>query len=450
MLRRTMLFMALVLFSRLASRDARLLAQQGGWKTEGYGYYVEFRSDSLFFHEVTAVSCIPSYKATRVPAPAGAQAAYKLTQAPITFILLPTDGARVRLHMNGAASDIIMAPATRPDACNRQVPDTPPMNFDVFAANWAEQYGFFDLKGADWKAIVAANRPRITASSPPESLLAVLSGMIEPFHDAHTYIIAGQTGRFGGMRRTANSLERADFPRAYALTEKFLKAPVHKFCNGQVEFSTLDDDIGYLRLRSFSGYAAGGFEAGLVALEAALDTVFSNAAGWRGFVVDVRINGGGADPYGLAIASRLTNVPYLAYTKEARADPGDPSKWTPGQESRVVPSTRPGFKGAVVLLTGVHSVSAAETFTQALMHRAPKVTRVGEHTQGVFSDVLNRNLPNGWRFGLPNERFVTDGKTWDGPGIPPDVEVPVFAKADLEAGRDVALAKAIEIVRGKS
>jgi C-terminal processing protease CtpA/Prc len=103
----------------------------------------------------------------------------------------------------------------------------------------------------------------------------------------------------------------------------------------------------------------------------------------------------------------------------------------------------------VVLLTGVLSISAAETFTQALMHRTPKVTRVGENTQGVFSDVLVRSLPNGWRFGLPNERFITDGKAWDGPGIPPDVEVPVFAEADLDAGRDVALAKAVELVSRK-
>ena len=72
---------------------------------------------------------------------------------------------------------------------------------------------------------------------------------------------------------------------------------------------------------------------------------------------------------------------------------------------------------------------------------------MGENTQGVFSDVLVRSLPNGWRFGLPNERFVTDGKTWDGPGIPPDVEVPVFAKKDLDAGKDVALERALQILR---
>ena len=76
----------------------------------------------------------------------------------------------------------------------------------------------------------------------------------------------------------------------------------------------------------------------------------------------------------------------------------------------------------MVELIGIDSVSAAETFTMALMGRSPRVTRIGEHTQGVFSDVLVRQLPNGWRFGLPNERFLTeDGVAFDGPGIPPHV-----------------------------
>src|SRR5262245_42495957 len=442
---RRIVMMAGMLFPLTASRSP-LTAQEGSWKTEGYGYYVEFRSDSAFFSEITAIRCIPSLKAAKIAPPAGASSAYKAAGSG-TFLLIPTDGGRWRLHQNGAASDMIIAPASRPAVCDRPTVDTPESNFDVFATTWAEQYGFFDLKKADWKAIVAANRPRITSASPAESLFAVISSMIEPLHDAHTFIGAGQVGRFGGLRRTENMLERSEAPKAYALTETFLSQPVHKFCNDKLEFSMLGQDIGYLRLRSFSGYHSNGYEAGLDALEAALDTIFTGADKWKGMVIDVRINGGGADPYGLTIASRLATKPYVAYTKEARLDPADQAKWTPGQDSRVVPSTRPGFKGKVVLLTGVLSISAAETFTQALMHRTPKVTRVGENTQGVFSDVLVRSLPNGWRFGLPNERFVTDGKTWDGPGIPPDVEVPVFAKKDLDAGKDVALERALQILK---
>jgi len=195
---------------------------------------------------------------------------------------------------------------------------------------------------------------------------------------------------------------------------------------------------------SESGYTEdGGFAEGLTALEAALDTIFTDPT-LKGLVIDVRINFGGADPYGLALASRLTSARYVAYTKEARADPADRTKWTPGQPSEVTPSARPGFKGAVVELTGPLTISAGETTTQALMGRQPRVLRVGEHTQGVFSDVLVRHMPNGWRFGLPNEVFRTaDGRTFDGPGIPPDIEVPVFADADVSAGRDPALARAV-------
>jgi len=64
----------------------------------------------------------------------------------------------------------------------------------------------------------------------------------------------------------------------------------------------------------------------------------------------------------------------------------------------------------------------------------------------VFSDVLSRRLPNGWAFGLPNERFVTDGKAYDGSGIAPDVPVPVFPRGVLDAGRDGALEKALELI----
>jgi len=89
--------------------------------------------------------------------------------------------------------------------------------------------------------------------------------------------------------------------------------------------------------------------------------------------------------------------------------------------------------------------------TQALMGRSPRVLRIGESTQGVFSDVLRRTLPNGWSFGLPNEVFRSpEGKTFDGAGIPPDIEVPVFAANDLATGRDPGLERAlIELYRNR-
>jgi C-terminal processing protease CtpA/Prc len=237
-------------------------------------------------------------------------------------------------------------------------------------------------------------------------------------------------------------------PALLAVTDRaYLKTSPHKWCNDQIQYSHVDQTTGYLRILSFSGYSQeGSFTGGLQALEAALDAIFSDPA-LKQLVIDVRVNFGGFDPYGLAIASRLATGEYLAYTKEARADAADRNKWTPGDPSLVRPSSRPGFRGPVVELIGPLTISAGETFTQALMGRTPHITRIGENTQGVFSDVLARQLPNGWSFGLPNEVFRTpEGTTFDGAGIPPDVAVPVFADEDVAAGRDPAMAKAMQLL----
>ena len=340
----------------------------------------------------------------------------------------------------------------KPTACDAPTPNTPLSNFDVFAQTWAEQYGFFREKKVDWAAVVAANRPRVTDATTPEQLFDIVSGMISPLQDAHSYIGAPAINkRFGGVRKTSSFLgTRAARDSGYALVSAHLTSPLQRFCEGRVEFGTLGPDVGYLRIRGFSGYTKdGAFETGLAALEAGLDTAFANAQGWKGLVIDVRLNGGGADPYGIAIARRLTATPYTAYVKQARSDPADPTRWTEEQPSVVQPSARPSFRGPVIELTGVQSISAAETFTQALMDRKPKIIRVGETTQGVFSDVLGRTLPNGWQFGLANERFVTDGKSFDNAGIAPDVVVESLTPAARATGKDAAVEKALALLHGR-
>jgi C-terminal processing protease CtpA/Prc len=82
----------------------------------------------------------------------------------------------------------------------------------------------------------------------------------------------------------------------------------------------------------------------------------------------------------------------------------------------------------------------------ALMGRRPEICRIGESTQGVFSDVLDRRLPNGWRVVLPNEIYVTaDGKSFDVGGVPPDVAVAGFSRTDFSSERDPALEKALAL-----
>jgi len=432
----------------------------GVWRSQGYGNVYLIRGPELKTFEVTATTCVPGVTATRTGAAiSGREATFQVKGGDVYFVRSGGEDDHKRLHAAGSASDIrIDRLPGAPEGCDSVTANTPAGNFEVFTQTWAEHYISFELKRTDWGKLVAENRAKVTPRTTPSQLFDLFVGMIEPFGDAHTGIDAPKLKRdFDGIRPGSDrAMEGADgksrerrMQALFAVTERaYLKGGLRKFCNGQIAYGHAGGaTTGYLRIQSFYGYAHGGFAEGMAALESALDTIFSDSS-LKALVIDVRINFGGDDPYGLAIAERLATAEYLAYTKEARANPGQNERWTPGDPSVVRPSSRPSFRGPVVELMGPLTISAGETFTQALMGRAPHVTRIGENTQGVFSDVLERRLPNGWRFGLPNEVYRTpEGMTFDGPGIPPDVAAPVFAGEDTAAGKDPAMSKALEILK---
>jgi hypothetical protein len=448
---RSIWVLALVLMGRSVGGQESL---DGVWLTVGYGSAIRIRGDSLQAFELTAISCIPSYRAHRSQTN-GLTVTFTRDDSPELFEVqagsTPDEG---RFQVEGAASDIVIRRAgSLPESCGRPVATDPTTVFDVFWETYQEQYPFFELKHVDWAAARERYRSAV-ANAPPPDVFASLSAMIAPLHDAHTYIDAADpTRRFHGQRPDPDPIGSAGRSTVLRIiTTRYLMVPLRDWANGRIALGMLEDSIAYLRVTSFSNYVPdSGYAAYRRVLEAALDTVFASTSGWRGLVIDVRINGGGEDPLGLAIAARLATAPYTAYAKVARSDPNDPRQMTPPQPSVVQPSARPGWHAAVVELTSRYSVSAAETFTQALMGRRPAIARVGENTQGVFSDVLGRRLPNGWQFGLPNELFLTEqGTSFDGAGIPPTVAVPTFTPADLAAGRDPGLDRAIQILTSRS
>lgn len=443
---------------------------RGTWVSQGYGLVLAIEDSTLAMSEVTARSCVARPDTLRRLADQGGVAAFgRPGRDPMVLVVAGAGADEAALERPGAASDILIRRVAGPPAvCAEPVPNTPAAVLDVFVRTWDEHYALFDQKPVDWPAAVARARAAVTDATPPDSLFRVLTGLILPFEDAHTFVSAPDLGlRVSGLKRGSDAAVPGGFerlrregppwffaevvPALFGPADRILVGPARRWCNDQIQFGELPDGVGYLRMLSFSGYVDdGSYQMQRRCLDAALDSAFAGAEGWRGLVIDVRVNFGGSDVLALGVAERLATAEYVAYIKEARADPVDRTRWTPGQPSVVRPSARPGFRGPVVLLTGPLTISAGETFTQALMGRRPAVRRIGEHTQGVFSDVLGRRLPNGWSFGLPNEVFRTeDGRIFDGPGIPPDEEVAVFAAGDVRAGRDPGLERARGWVGGR-
>jgi hypothetical protein len=440
------------------SARAATRSLDGLWLTDGYGELVEIQGNELRVYEITSLSCIPSEKASRKTGAEPDEIVFAADDD--TFRIAPGPSHdTLWFHVDGAVSNILLRrTASRPKPCGQTLADTPLMNYEVFRQTFAEQYAFFALRKVDWRAVDEKLRPQITADTKPEELFGILSGMVEPLHDKHIFINAPAIHKgFRGGRPPTDSLQDADKPRAAEIIEtKYVLGKMQEFCNGQLQFGRLRplsaEWIAYLRLHSFARYSeANDFGKQLEVLQAALDQIFKDAASWSGLVIDIRINSGGYDQFGLALASRLATRDYLAWEKVARNDIRDSGHRTPPQPMMVHAGRRPGFRGHVVLLTSAHGISAAETFAMALLGREPHVTRVGANTQGVFSDELDRRLPNGWTFGLSNETYLTEaGRTFEGTGVPPDIEVPIFPKEDLAGGRDSAIDKALQVLAAKA
>jgi C-terminal processing protease CtpA/Prc len=78
----------------------------------------------------------------------------------------------------------------------------------------------------------------------------------------------------------------------------------------------------------------------------------------------------------------------------------------------------------------------------------PQVTLIGEQTAGAFSDILIKRLTSDIAFGISNETYLdTQGKNYEGIGIPPDIAIPFATQQERNGGYDAGLDKAIEWIK---
>jgi hypothetical protein len=436
---------------------------EGIWQSDGYGYVIEAKGNELNLYNVTKNGAIPYISVTNIdktPGDGAVEFATPTNDSPLNFKIKSTDSEDIKiLDVDSTTSDITLKRIDeKPAVFDQPIPNTPQANFDVFWDSFAENYAMFPLKDVDWSAVkeearvgsAHASRSQITSETTPEELFEIMKSAIAPLKDSHTKIFAEDIGKqFIGARSGSNYKKfMQNTEQIEGITDKYLSKPLQSWANGQVSYGMLEPDTGYLRIESFVGYSDSGKIADdLAELNTALDKIFSQPNQPENLVIDIRENLGGSDALGIEIASRFTDKPYLAYTKVARNDPNDSSQFTDPQQIMVQPSERPGFDGKVAVLTSRYTTSAAEAFTKTLDAREEGILRIGENTQGVFSNVLTSTLPNGWTIGLGNELYFDgEGRPFEeSKGIAPDIKVPVFTDEDLANGRDSAIEKAEEL-----
>ncbi|MGW0865552.1 S41 family peptidase [Streptomyces sp. NPDC002611] len=429
----------------------------GVWRMDGYGTVLSLDGDTLQEFQTTSVSCIEG-EASRRTGPG-----VYTTEDGTVLTVRPGPGQdRATLGVDSSVGHRALRRIKElPADCTRPMPKDPRTSFDVFWHSFAENYPFFAAKGIDWRDVRDRYRAKVHKDTSREELFGIFSDMVRPLYDAHVAVEDEDEDRVFAQVRPGTEVptEELDTKVKKFVVERDLKGAPYRqdFANGRITYADLPGRAGqgYLRISGFAGYTSedAPYAAHVAALDKALDTVLTKDRTQRlkGLIIDLRVNGGGSDALGIRIAERLTDTPYVAYAKRARNHPSDPGRHTRPEPIRVVPADGPRYTGPIAVLTSGSTVSAGETFTQALIDRPGDTVRIGRSTQGVFSDVLERDLPNGMTAVLPNEEFLNrSGRTYDGPGIPPHLSEPVFTKKEFEEKKDSAFDRAVSELRSRA
>ncbi|OKK24184.1 protease [Streptomyces sp. CB02488] len=410
----------------------------GTWRVNGYGTVLRIADGRLQEYQTTSVSCLEGESAQQT-----GQGVFRAGDGTILTVR-PDAGS---LELSGSVGRRELRRIGRlPQACERPTATDPVTTFDVFWQSFEENYPFFDAKGIDWHAVRETYRPKVHATTERDELFALFSEMVKPLYDAHVAVFDGD--RYFAESRPGTAVPGPELDtriKNHIVARDLRGKKPREFASGRISYADLPEGLGYLRISGFAGYDTEdpAYAAQLARLDKALDTVLTagRTASLQGLVIDVRINGGGSDALGVHIAERLTDTPYVAYRKR--------TQYTRPRPVPVQPANgRPRYTGPVAVLTSGTTYSAGETFTQALIDRPGRTIRIGEPTQGVFSDTMDRVLPNGMALWLPNEEFLTrSGRTFDGAGIPPHIRTPVFTEEEFAKNRDSAFDAAVAALR---
>lgn len=184
-----------------------------------------------------------------------------------------------------------------------------------------------------------------------------------------------------------------------SLTLNLKKASAfHEKQNPTVEWTVLQDSIGYIRILSMMDPVVDEF-----------DRAYQQVKDFSNLIVDVRENGGGSSGNGKKICEYLIHKP-------------QPHCVSPDWE--ILPR-KDSYKGKLFLLTSTYTFSAAESFTLDLKESGNAII-IGEGTGG---DTGNRprtfHTTNGIYFRLPTREpsFSPNGFPMEGKSIMPHYEV---------------------------
>jgi carboxyl-terminal processing protease len=174
-----------------------------------------------------------------------------------------------------------------------------------------------------------------------------------------------------------------------------------------VQDMVVGDGVGYLRIPSFNAKTPGSLH------EALADLAGKHV---RALVLDLRANPGGSFDDSVAAASELApaGATIASVNKRGKVEPVTPTAGTPA----------PMLLDLPVAVLVDHDTSSSAELLAAAVQELRHATLVGTRTHGKWSVQRIEDLPNGYAIKFTVGLFASpSGKSYDGIGVAPDVEV---------------------------
>ncbi|MBS0196012.1 MAG: S41 family peptidase [Planctomycetes bacterium] len=278
---------------------------------------------------------------------------------------------------------------------------------DAFKKAINEGYSYRDLRVKDWDALFAANEEAMMSARTPGAFARAAVRVLAPAKDIHAKVWVNDASLptfHANSRRNVN----------LQLVEKTVPGFLRK--NDTVAVGKFEDSIGYLQILTWPGEN----DSPSVSIEPALSGI-DDLMDCKALIIDVRANGGGAEPAAKRVAARFVEKP-ATYSLSQYRDRESPSGFTQPIARVVKPDpNKPRFTGRVVVLIGQACASSNESFIAMMKHGA-NATLIGEKTLGSSGNPRRTDLGNGVQISLPSWRdLMPDGSLLEGVGISPDV-----------------------------
>ena len=303
---------------------------------------------------------------------------------------------------------------------NDEYDNTPSGNFEALWQIMDEHYCFFDYKqheyGLDWQEVYNKYKVRVSNNMNTQQLFEVLCDMLAELRDGHVNLTTAMDfGRYWTWHEAYPQNFSDTLERRYMGTDYKIAAGLY--------YRVLDDNIGYIRYKSFSTGVG----------EGNLNDCLSWMALCRGLIIDIRNNTGGDLVYAERLAGRFVHEKTLVGYMQHKTGPGH-QDFSDLEPRYLEPSSNLRWYKPVCVLTNRSVYSAANDFA-VIMHALPNVKLVGDHTGGGSGLPMSSSLPNGWTVRYSACPMYDAQRQQTEFGIDPDVAVSL-TDASVDQGVD--------------